>query len=269
VRTLGAAPHVKRMLSILNVPLLRNAPSFGFPVPVWLATDAGALNPKVNLEKAKAELLQHTQARGNLIAGEQGEDLSILVFLDVPEDLPRLEPERNRLLGSARTAETAKQLAGIEGPYQAAIQETNRSRNEFIDAIRKIGLDLRPRLDDPVRLSGLPLINVVLREHIKLDIRTFGIVALSVFTATFLVIYRRARWVAFPILSCILPVVLMLGLMVLLNYKVTVITSNMPVLLFVLTLPYTVYFIERYLERSATNPAEDPVATSTTAPLEI
>jgi predicted RND superfamily exporter protein len=51
--------------------------------------------------------------------------------------------------------------------------------------------------------------------------------------------------------------------------KMTVITSNMPVLLFVLTLPYTVYLIERYLERRALYPSEDPKETSTRAPMEI
>jgi len=269
VTQLRAAPHVKSTLSIFDVPLLRNAPSLILPAPVRLLDKDGNLNPKVNLEKARAEILQHTQAKNNLIAGDQGQDLSILVYLDVPEDINRLEPERNRLLGGPRSEASVKRLAEIEGPYQAAIQEGNRRRNALVDAVRKLAVDTRPRLDETVRLSGLPLINVVLREHIKSDILTFGIVALSVFSLTFLAIYRRVRWVAFPIVTCILPVVLMLGLMVLLNYKVTVITSNMPVLLFVLTLPYTVYFIERYLERRSTHPDEDPAETSTLAPLEI
>lgn len=269
VQKLSAAPHARSTLTITGVPLLRNLPAGLLPTPVTIADKDGHLNPKVNLEKAKAELLQHTQARGNLIAGDQGQDLSILVSLDVPDDIGRLEPERNRLLGAPRTPETARRLAEIEAPYQAAIQENNRRRTALVDAVRRIGAEVRPKLDESVRLSGLPIINIVLREHIKADIGTFGVVALSVFTLTFLAIYRKLRWVAFPILSCVIPVVLMLALMVVLNYKVTVITSNMPVLLFVLTLPYTVYFIERYLERRAANPAEDPQVTSTLAPLEI
>lgn len=269
---LAAAPHVKRTFSVLDVPLLRikpRNPLLGIPVPATLFDKTGALDAKLDLDKARDELLQHTQARGNLIAGEKGEDVSILVYLDVPEDLLRLEPERNRLLGAPKTAETAKRLAEIEAPYQASIQENNRRRNALVAEVRRLGVEYRPKLDEPVRLSGLPLINVVLREHIWSDIQTFGIVALSVFTLTFLLVYRRFRWVAFPIVACILPVLIMLGLMVLLHFKVTVITSNMPVLLFVLTLPYTVYFIERYLERRAVAPGEDPVVTSTSAPLEI
>ena len=41
----------------------------------------------------------------------------------------------------------------------------------------------------------------------------------------------------------------MLGVMSLLEIKIALVTSNMPVLLFVLMLPYNVYFIERYRER--------------------
>ncbi|NIP98148.1 MAG: hypothetical protein GWO24_33885, partial [Akkermansiaceae bacterium] len=45
-------------------------------------------------------------------------------------------------------------------------------------------------------------------------------------------------------------------------------TSNMPVLLFVLMLPYNVYFIERYRERRAHAPDEDGLV-STFAALRI
>src|SRR5689334_2750961 len=266
-RKLRTLPHVRKVLTITGVPLLRNQPAI-LPVPMYLADEQGNPNPKVNLERAKAEILGHTQALGNLISRD-ATDLSILVYLDVPEALLRLEPERNRLLGAPRTEEVARRLAEIEAPYQAGIQETNARRNALVDGLRRCAAEWRPKLDESVRLSGLPIINVVLKEHIKADIGTFGIVALSVFSLTFFAVYRKPRWVAFPIVSCVLPVVLMLGLMVLMGKKVTVITSNIPVLLFVLTLPYTVYFIERYLERRTADPAEDPVVSTTRAPLEI
>ncbi|MBV8880722.1 MAG: MMPL family transporter [Planctomycetaceae bacterium] len=267
-RALRRQPYVRSVLSIAGVPLLRNKPAGLFPVPVFLVDADGNLDPKVDLAKAQAELLDHTQARGNLISAD-GKDLSILVTLDVPEEANRLEPERNRLLGGPRTAESDRRLKEIEGPFQASVQEQNARRGLLVAAIRKLAAAWRPSLDEPVRLSGLPIINIVLREHIKSDITTFGIVALTVFTLTFLGVYRRPRWVILPILSCILPVALMLGLMVAMGRKTTVITSNMPVLLFVLTLPYAVYYIERYLERRGTHPDEDPKVTATRAPVEI
>jgi len=268
VRTAKALPHAKKILTIGQVPLIRNQPAVLMPVPVLLLDEQGALNPKAKLEKARDELMNHTQALGNLISVD-GKDLSMLVYLDVPEAIGRLEPEWNRLLGGPQTPETARRIEEIRAPYHAAIQENNVRRNALVNALRDAAGTWRRKLDEPVRLSGIPIINVVLREHIKADITTFGIVSLSVFTLTFLIVYRRLRWIAFPIVSCVIPVVLMLGLMVVMGKKMTVITSNMPVLLFVLTLPYTVYLIERYLERRALNPSEDPKETSTRAPMEI
>jgi predicted RND superfamily exporter protein len=267
-REAQALPRVRKVLTIGQVPLLRNAPSSLLPVPLKLFDDKGGLNPKVHPERAKNELLAHTQAVGNLVSAD-GKDLSMLVYLDVPEDIRRLEPEWNRLLGSAKTPEVEKRIAELKVPYQAAIQETNVRRLELVDGLRAATGRWRSKLSEPARLSGLPLINVVLREHIKDDIATFGVVSFSVFTLTFFLIYRRFRWTVWPIVSCVIPVVLMLGLMVLMGKKMTVITSNMPVLLFVLTLPYTVYFIERYLERRALDPNEDPKESVARAPLEI
>lgn len=269
LRALASLPYVKSTLSIADVPLLRNQPPGLFPVSARLFEKDGTPNPKINLDKARAELLAHTQARGNLISGDAAQDLSILIYLDVPEALMRLEPERNQLLGRPRDPQSSRRLAELEAPYQAAIQENNRRRIQLVDGVRRWAAAVRPRLDQPVRLSGLPIINMVLREHIKADIATFGAVSLSVFTLTFFLIYRRVRWVGLPVLSCLLPVVMMLGLMVVVGKKVTVITSNMPVLLFVLTLPYTVYFIERYRERRAADPGEAPDVTVTRAPIEI
>jgi len=268
VRAAKSLPHAKKILTIGQVPLIRNQPVVLMPVPVTLMDEQGALNPKAKLDKARDELMGHTQALGNLISVD-GKDLSMLVYLDVPESIGRLEPEWNRLLGDPKTPETERRIEEIRAPYQAAIQENNARRNALVNALRDAAKTWRQKLDEPVRLSGIPIINVVLREHIKADITTFGILSLSVFTLTFLIVYRRFRWVAFPIVSCVIPVVLMLGLMVVMGKKMTVITSNMPVLLFVLTLPYTVYLIERYLERRSLHPSEDPKETSTRAPMEI
>ena len=270
VRTAKSLPHAKKLLTIGQVPLLRNQPPsvVGLPLPLYLLNDQGVLNPKANLEKAREELLGHTHALGNLISADT-KDLSLLVYLDVPEAVSRLEPEWNRLLGSPRTDESSRRIEEIRAPYAAAIQETNLRRTALVAALRDAAGRWRPKVDGPVRLAGLPIINVVLREHIKADISTFGVVSLTVFTLTFFLVYRRFRWVGYPIVSCVIPVLLMLGLMVLFGKKMTVITSNMPVLLFVLTLPYTVYFIERYLERRSLHPSEDPVETTARAPQEI
>jgi predicted RND superfamily exporter protein len=246
---LAAAPHVAKVVSILSVPLLRNRPNpFGLPVPVPLD------DPKIDLEKARAELMEHTQVLGNLISAD-GRDAALLVYLDLPPSIRDLEPRWARAHGRGDRAG----IEALRAPYLASLDETRRRRTEMMAAVRRLARDAETRLEEPVRLSGIPAINVNLVEHVDEDLRTFGLLSLVLFTLAFAAVYRRGRWTLLPILACLLPVLLVVGTMAAAGKRVTVITSNLPVLLFVLMLPYTVYFIERLRERRRQRPDEGPV----------
>ncbi|MBI2930102.1 MAG: MMPL family transporter [Planctomycetes bacterium] len=266
---LERVPHAKTVLGITKVPLLRNVPGALLPVPVTLVDPKGELDARVNLEKAKKELLGHTQAVGNLISAN-GQDTSILVYLDLPEDIVVTEPERMRLMARREDAEAQKRLHEVVEPrFKAGKVELNRRREMFVNVIRELAREWSPKFDEPVRLSGLSHININLLEHIRSDLSTFGVASFALFTLALLLIYRRPRWVALPMVACALPVVVILAVMVSADRKVTVITSNLPVLLFVLMLPYSVYFVERYRERRTLYPDEDPKVSTARAPMEI
>ncbi|NUN50161.1 MAG: MMPL family transporter [Candidatus Brocadiae bacterium] len=262
-------PHVRSITALTTVPLLRNQPArFGIPSPVTLADAKGRLDPKVDVARAREELLQHTQASGSLVSVD-GKDACVLVYLDVNEDIERLEPLRNRLLAKPGDAAAEAELERIAPAYAAARAELNRRRRAMVDAVRVLKAAWDPKLEAPIRVSGLPFINIVLTEHVRSDMVTFGVIALAVFTLTYVLIYRRLRWVLLPVLTCALPVAVMIGVMAALDRKVTVVTSNAPVLLFVLMLPYTVYYIERYRERRSRFPGEAARETATRTPVEI
>lgn len=267
VQRLSKLPYAKGVTSITTVPLLRNQ-AFLLSVPPTLVDKNGRYNPKVDLAKAKKELLEHTQARGNLISAN-GQDVSVLVYLDVPEEIVQIEPEKMRLLGRRNDPEAQRRLREIKPLYDRAQDELTRRRELLVAGIRALAKEWSRELEEPVRLAGLPIINVNLVEHIVWDLRVFGAAAGVMFALGLLAVYRRIRWVALPVVSCLLPVVLVLALMVQTGGVITVVTSNMPVLLFVLLLPYSVYFVERYRERRALDPEEDPKLTTTSAPLEI
>lgn len=253
---LGRVPHVKSVTSILTVPLLRNRPSpFGLPVPVLLT------DPKADLEAARRELLGHTQAAGNLISAD-GRDVSLLAHLDIPESILALDTQ----WADAQARRDRARIAELEGPYRAALAELRARREAMVRGLREVAAAWGPpRLDEPVRLSGIPIININLLEHVAADLKVFGAVSLALFTLAFAATYRKVRWTALPILTCLLPVAFILGAMAAAGEKVTVITSNLPVLLFVLLLPYTVYVLERYRERRGLFPSEPHVDAVTAA----
>jgi len=270
VREVRRLPHVKGVTSMLtSVPLLRILPPNPIgPTPIWLVNSkTDELDPRVDLEKARKELTEHTQALGNLIS-ENGQDASVLVYLAIPDDLTTYEPERNHLLAHGGQG-SRERLAVIDPLYQAAKKDLDGWRIELVSRLRAMSEEWRPKFDEPLRLSGLSFINILLVEHIRNDLWVFGILSFALFSLTFLLIYRRFRWVLLPMVTCVLPVAIMLALMVLTGKKITIVTSNMPVLLFVLMLPYTVYYIERYRERRTLHPDEPGEFSATRAPIEI
>lgn len=269
VQDVRKVEYAKSLIAITTVPLLRNQPTRGLPEPILLEGKDRKLNPKVDLAKAREELVAHTQARGNLISPD-AKDTIVLVYLDVGAESVALEKLRTRLKAQAPDDPAARaELATVEPKYQAAATEVRRRRGVFVEAMRTLQEAWGPRFGEPVRISGVPFINVVLMEHIRSDLTRFGALALAVFTCALLAIYRRVRWVALPIATCVLPVGLLCALMVTVGRPITVVTANMPVLLFVLILPYTVYFIERWQERRAAHPDEAGALSATRAPLEI
>lgn len=258
---LARAPGAARVLSLLDLPLLRQAPG----AAIDLRRIVTLADPAVDHARARDELSQHTLAQGNLLSNDL-RSTSLLVYLDVPADLRRLDllragPED----GAPPTAEEQAERARLEAGMPAAVAEQTRRRTELVAAVRRFAEAWGARLGEPVRLSGICVINVNVVEHLRHDLRVFGLAALGFFALTFLVIYRRLRFMLLPLLTSLLPVVLIVGAMSALGMKVTIITSSLPLLLFVLLLPYTVYFVEGYLERQRLDPGESALASTVRA----
>ncbi len=221
-------PHVGGTMSILDVPLLRQKPGEKLNILTLMAGlkrlgDAEG----IDLVTARQELLSHELATNNLISAD-GRTLDLLVFL-------------------------TKDEAG-DGDVQGQWKE-------MVAGLRGVVEKWSPKLPERVRLSGTPFVYTVLIELVNHDLRVFGLAAAALFTAGLFLIYRKARFVIISLLVSVVPVLLVVGAMAAFGVKMTVITSNLPLLLFVLVLPYTVYATERYLERRATTP-EESQATS-------
>lgn len=247
---LKKAPHAAELTSILTVPLLRNVAG-GFPMPTFLD------KPKVNLERARKELTEHRVARNSLISPD-GRDVTIIVEIAVPEAWTRLRPQWAVAQGRGDRDAIARMRTEVE----AARAELAARRSALIADVRRIASEWSPRVGETIRHNGMPFVDHSLAELIVADLKWFGGASLGFFTIALLVVYRRVRWVVLPIVVSLLPSVLMLGVMALLGRTLTVISCTLPLLLFVLTLPYTVYFIERYRERRRIA-GEEPNADST------
>ena len=228
VTDLEASPEVGGTMSLLNIPLLRQNPD---QKPNVLALAGAGMKyiggrAPINHESARIELLDHELATGSLIS-KDGRSTNVLVYLRVPEP------------GAPGTATT-----------QARWQQ-------LVDGLRTVRTQWEGRLPERLRLAGVPLVYTYIMERVAHDLQVFGIAAAVLFSLGLLVIYRKIRYVILPLVTSLLPVVAILGYMAIAGVPFTVITSNLPLLLFVIALPYTIYLIERYLERRHLHPQED------------
>ena len=70
---------------------------------------------------------------------------------------------------------------------------------------------------------------------IKSDIIVFGLGVLLFIITTLWFVFRNLLWIIVPISSCLFSVIIMMGLLGLLGWKVTVISSNFIALMLILT----------------------------------
>jgi len=83
---------------------------------------------------------------------------------------------------------------------------------------------------------------------IKSDIVVFGLGVLLFIIATLWFVFRKLIWIIVPISSCLFSVVIMMGLLGILGWKVTVISSNFIALMLILTMAMNIHMSTRYLQ---------------------
>ena len=85
-------------------------------------------------------------------------------------------------------------------------------------------------------------------SFIKSDIVIFGFGVFIFIIATLYFIFRNIKWVIMPLLGCSTSVVMMIGLLGLMGWKVTVISSNFIALMLILNMAMNIHLTVRFLQ---------------------
>jgi len=105
-----------------------------------------------------------------------------------------------------------------------------------------------------IHLGGIPMIADDMMSFIKSDIVVFGIGVLIFILATLWFVFKKIVWIIVPISSCFFSVVIMMGLLGLLGWKVTVISSNFIALMLILTMAMNIHMSTRFLQLAKEKP---------------
>ena len=90
-------------------------------------------------------------------------------------------------------------------------------------------------------------------SFIKSDIIVFGIGVFIFIILTLWFIFRNFKWVIMPLLGCITSVIIMIGLLGLIGWKVTVISSNFIALMLILNMAMNIHLTVRFLQLKKEN----------------
>ncbi len=113
---------------------------------------------------------------------------------------------------------------------------------EIRDVINKYGENAK------IHLGGIPMIADDMMSYIKSDIVIFGIGVFIFIIITLWIVFRNIKWVIMPLLGCSTSVVIMIGLLGLVGWKVTVISSNFIALMLILNMAMNIHITVRYLQ---------------------
>ena len=113
---------------------------------------------------------------------------------------------------------------------------------EIRDIIQKYGENAK------IHLGGIPMIADDMMSFIKNDIIVFGLGVFTFIVLTLWIIFRNLKWVIMPLLGCASSVIIMIGLLGSIGWKVTVISSNFIALMLILNMAMNIHVTVRFLQ---------------------
>ena len=221
---------VHSVITLLDVPLLDNSEA---PLQERLQSFKTLKDEDVDKQRGFKEILESPVFR-NFVISEDGNTSGIIVNLKKPP----LEDIEN------------KSRHEIDA-YREQIKKENHKNILEIRNVIKSYKDI-----GKIYLGGIPMIADDMMTFIKNDIIVFGIGVLLFIIATLWLVFRKLIWIIVPISSCFFSVIIMIGLLGLIGWKVTVISSNFIALMLILTMAMNIHMSTRFLQIRKLSPSK-------------
>lgn len=249
---LAELDRIASINTILDVPLLENPP---VAVTDLIDNIKSLEDPAADRAMAQEELSTSPLYNNMLLNLDEN---TTVIQINRPVDHRHRELTKAReLIWNKRereglTGEDSAKLAELG----AAIKELNAHNAALLhEDIIKIREVLKPyETQAEIYLGGVPMIADDMISYVESDLFTFGMGVFLFLVLTLSLVFRRARWVIIALACCSLTVLAMTGILGLLNWRVTVISSNFVSLLLIITMSMCIHLIVRYREAWSARP---------------
>ncbi|MDH5484145.1 MAG: MMPL family transporter [Gammaproteobacteria bacterium] len=252
---LRALDRVDSVNTILDVPLTQSPPVSLSELSEGIRT---LETEGIDTGLARKEFLT-SPLYLNMLMSPDAKTTALQVNLKRDETHHKLLTQRNLL----REKQLQQPLSKTESAELERISSEFKEHSHSLqDQDKQLIINVRALMDQhrdkaKLFLGGVPMIASDSVDFIQSDLMTFGVGAILFIIVTLFIAFRKARWVLLPMLTCFLSGLMMLGLLGLMEWRVTVVSSNFISLLLIITLSLTIHLIVRYRECHANDPGAD------------
>ena len=243
--------NISSVISIIDIPLVKSSE---MPLIEMANNVPTIFSDGIDIIKAEDEIL-NSPIYKDLIISDDGETTAIQINLNKNDALVSLNNQKRELTEKRKYHDiSSKELIKLEEITKSYIEikETHGQEiHNLLKSVRLIQNQFSEKHNVELRIGGIPMIADDMIIYVKNDLINFGIGVFFFIVVTLIIIFREFRWVMLPIASCIYAVLFMIGLLGLLNWQVTVISSNFISLMLILTLSMNIHLIVRYKQLSS------------------
>ena len=249
---------VDTVLTILDAPLFNSSDA---DIQEMIQNMPSLEKPGIDRARAKEELINSPIYR-DLIVSADGRTAALLLALVDNEQFNRLLKSRDELRAKKRhsglSTEETRTLKRITAEYDQVDEARTKQRHLDIAHIRDI---IEPyRQYGVLHLGGLPMITDDMVTFVRNDLIVFGGGVLAFLIIILTAIFRKLKLIVLPLLSCFYSAFIMIGVLGLIGWKVTVISSNFLALMLIITISMNIHLIVRYLQLHRDNPEDNQLA---------
>ena len=233
---------VHNVITMLDIPLLENSDK---PLSEKLENFVTLKNENVDRNRGLDEILNSPVFK-NFVISEDGTTTGIIVNIKEDKKLKNLIKKNNEYKEKINNKEKVSNYDQFNVEFENYKTLAKKKNHKNILEIRKLIQNYNEI--GKIHLGGIPMIADDMMSFIKNDIIVFGTGVFLFIVATLWFVFRKLLWIIVPLSSCFFAVVIMTGLLGLLGWKVTVISSNFIALMLILTMAMNIHMSVRYIQ---------------------
>ncbi len=237
---------VDSVVTVIDVPLLQSTDE---SLMERLKNYKTLAHPEIDRKRGFDEII-NSPIYQNYVISEDGKTSAIVVYLKKDERLAEYIKVKEKFFNQSIEGNLSK---ADKLNYKNFLKEYEEYKNlynlrnhqnisEIRDVISKYGENAK------IHLGGIPMIADDMMSYIKSDIVVFGIGVFLFIIFTLWIVFRNIKWVVMPLLGCATSVLIMIGLLGFIGWKVTVISSNFIALMLILNMAMNIHMTVRFLQ---------------------